>query len=181
MGLDLEVKADGSAALSIWAVDAPEFAAITKAVPDLVAVLRDDARRVGELRALTEQLARATTPLADAVAAAGGSPDTVSDERKYQDFLSRARSQGDPMNPLDQAFADLATQVAATSGAEDSATVLIPGLVTQLEAALAAGNPTQQIAKVRDVIAAMKTHTDPLAAAVAAVPPAPPPAPTPAP
>lgn len=69
---------------------------------------------------------------------------------------------------------DLASQVTATSGVIASAVTLISGFSARLDAAVAAalanGATAAELAPITDEVAALKSGTDALAAAVASVP-----------
>ena len=73
---------------------------------------------------------------------------------------------------VDQAFADLASQVKQNEDAEASAATLLTGLKAQLDAALALANPTAIVAQVKAISAQIGTDKDTLSAAVTANTPA---------
>jgi hypothetical protein len=71
-------------------------------------------------------------------------------------------------------MAELETQVKANTDAEDSAVLLIQGIAKQLTDALAAGADP---ARLQALVDQLKSHADPLAAAVVANTPVAPPTP----
>lgn len=75
-----------------------------------------------------------------------------------------------------QVLDDLRAQVAATTEVEQSAVNLLTGLAARIEAAIAAaiagGATAAELAPVADEVAALRTNTDALAAAVTANTPA---------
>lgn len=77
------------------------------------------------------------------------------------------------MSQISDAVGDLATEAAKIANTEDAALIVLNGLKDQLAAALAnAADAATAVANVRQVIAGMTAHNDPLASAIA-TPPAP--------
>lgn len=75
------------------------------------------------------------------------------------------------MSDISDAVGDLVTTAAKIEGTEDSALVVLNGLKDQLAAALAnAADAATAVVNVRQVIAGMTTHNEPLASAIATPP-----------
>lgn len=75
---------------------------------------------------------------------------------------------------MPQVLDDLAAQVTATQGVEESAVAALNGVADRIAAAVAKalenGATAEQLAPVTDEVASLKASADALAAAVAAVP-----------
>jgi hypothetical protein len=78
------------------------------------------------------------------------------------------------MAAIDDELTALAAQVTANDDTEDSATIVINGIAAKIAAAVAAataaGATPAQLAQITALQASLKSHADPLAAAVVANP-----------
>jgi hypothetical protein len=101
-------------------------------------------------------------------------------EAKLDEILAGTKPKGVLMTAIDDAFAALNAKIKPLTDAATAEEALLTGIKTQLDAALALGDPAKIVAQIQAVSAAIDTNTASLVAnTLANTPAAPAPTPTP--